>query len=115
MKDFDELFWESVHSTIAWIFGEAPSELMCGLAERQASLKREENGVKIEVFHDYLEKLLGSERTQVVWAASLKCLVINLKQEYEEIKKHLSLLDQLYEAKFKLLVAADSEKKSVCN
>ena len=97
------------------VFGESASELIYRLAEKHVSLRREEVGKRIAVFYAYLEKLLGSERAKIIQATSLKLLCLKLKREYEEIETHFSLLDKLYEVKFKLLAPLLKEEHSVCN
>ena len=115
MKRFSELLFETVDDTMRQVFGESASKLIYRLVEKHVSLRREEVGKKIEVFYAYLEKLLGSERVQIIQATSLKLLCLKLKQEYEEIETHFSLLDKLYEVKFKLLAPLLKEEHSVCN
>jgi len=97
------------------VFGESASELIYGFMERQASLKREEMGEKIEAFDAYLKKLVGSEVAQVILAVSLKGLCAKLRREYEEIETYFSLLDGLYEIKLNLLASFSKEAAVVCN
>ena len=117
MDRFGELLFEAVDDTIRLVFGESASELIYGLVERHALLKRGEVGEKIEVFYSYLEKLLGSEGAQVIQETSLRRLCIKLRREYEEIERCVSFLDELYEIKFKLLASSLTlkEERSVCN
>jgi len=115
MERFSGLLSEAMDDTLRRVLGEATSELIYGLMERQVLVKREEVGEKIEAFYAYLEKLLGSEGAQVIEAVSLKRLCLKLRREYEEIEKYFSFLDRLYETKFKLLTSLLEEKRSVCN
>lgn len=115
MKKFGELLLESIHSTVRLVFGESTSALIYTLTERQALLKREEIGEKIEVFYSYLEKLLGSEGAQIIQATCLKRLCLKLQREYKEVEMYFSFLDELYEIKFKLLAPLLKEEHSVCN
>ena len=106
---------ESMDLTLKQVFGESASELIYGLLERQAALKREEIGGRIEAFSAYLEKLLGSERACIMEAASLKRLCLIVRREYEEVEKYFSLLDELYEVKFRLLVPFGKEESPALN
>jgi len=115
MEGFGELMFEAMDDTIRQVLGEAASELIYRLMERQVLMKREEVGEKIEAFYAYLEKLLGSEGAQIIQAVSFKRLCLKLRQEYEEVEKYFSFLDRLYETKFKLLTSLLEEKRSVCN
>jgi len=115
VERFGELLSETTSVTMRQIFGESTSELVYSLMERQVSLKREEVGEKIEVFHAFLKKLVGSEVAQIILATSLKGLCTELRREYEEIEKYFSFLDELYEVKFKLLAQSLKEERSVCN
>ena len=40
---------------------------------------------------------------------------LNNRQEYDEVEKYFSFLDELYETKFKLLTSSIGEKKSMSN
>lgn len=115
MEKFGELLFEAIDDTIRLVFGETASELIYRLMERHALLKREEVGEKIEVFYAFLEKLLGSEGTRIIQATSLERLCLKLRREYEKIERCVSLLDELYEIKFKLLAPSLKEERSVCN
>jgi len=115
MEKFGELLFKTVDDTIRQVFGESASELIYRLVERHVSLKREEVGDKIEVFYEFLEQLLGSERTQIIQDTSLRRLCLRLRREYEEVEKYFSFLDKLYEVKFKLLIPSFKEELSVCN
>ena len=115
MKGFSDLFSEAMGVTVREVFGESASELIYTFMEKHARLKREEIGEKIGTFSAYLEKLLGSERAQILQAAGLKYLCLRLKREYEDVEKYFSVLDELYEVKFKLLVPLLKEEHSVCN
>ena len=64
-------------------------------------------------FSAYLGKLLGSERACILEAACLRRLCLMLRREYEEVERYFSLLDELYEVKFKLLVPSDKKGSSV--
>lgn len=115
MERFGELLSETIDFTMRQVFGESASELIYRLMERQVSLKREEVGEKIEAFQAYLEKLVGSEVAQIILATSLKGLCTGLRREYEEVERYFWLLDELYEAKFRLLAPSLKEDCSVCN
>jgi len=99
--------------TLRRVFGESASELIYQLMERQVSLTREEVGEKIGAFHAYLKRLVGSEVSQIILANSLKWLCRELQREYEEVEKYFSLLDELYEVKFRLLASLQREELSV--
>jgi len=115
MEIFDELMFGAMDNTIKQVFGKSTSELIYRVAECHLRLKQEELGEKIEVFTAFFEKLLGSEKTQIIQATSMKLLFCRLQQEYEEVEKYFSFLDELYETKFKLLASSFREKKSVRN
>ncbi len=115
MKGFGELLFETMDDTIRQVFGESASELIYTLMQRHVLLKREEVGEKIEAFYAYLEKLLGSERAQIIQATSLKRLCLKLRREYEEVERYFSALDELYEIKFKLLASSLKRERSVRN
>jgi len=115
MKGFGELLFETMDETMRRVFGESASELIYAVMERHVSLKREEIGEKVEVFYAYLEMLLGSERARIIQNVSLKLLCLKLKREYEEVQSYFSVLDKLYEIKFKLLPPSLKEGRSVCN
>jgi len=115
VKRFGELLSQTIDVTMKEIFGESASELIYRLMERQMSLKREEVGEKIEAFHAYVKKLVGLEVAQIILATSLKELCAELRREYEEIEKYFSLLDELYEVKFRLLTPFLKEEMSACN
>jgi len=59
--------------------------------------------------------LVGSEVAQIILTISLKDLCAHLQREYEEIEKYFSLLDELYEVKFRLLASFLKEERSACN
>jgi len=113
VKGFDNLLTESIDLTLRRVLGESASELIYSLMKRHVALKREEIGEKIEVFSAYLEKLLGSERACILEVASLTRLCLVLRREYQEVEKHFSLLDELYEVKFRLLVPSGKEERTV--
>ena len=115
MKGFGELLFETMDETMRCVFGESASKLIYTVMERVVSLKREEIGEKVEVFYAYLGKLLGSERARIIQNVSLKLLCLKLKREYEEVQSYFSVLDKLYEIKFKLLTPSLREGRSVCN
>jgi len=115
MRKFCVLLSETMDNTMKEVFGEPVSELIYRLMEKQASLKREEVGEKIEAFQAYLKKLVGSEVAQIILGIGLKELCSELRLEYEEVEKYFSLLDELYEVKFKLLTPFLKEERSVCN
>lgn len=101
--------------TIRRVFGESASELIYSVMERQTSLKREEISEKIDDFQVYMRKLVGSEIAQIVLVTSLEDLCTQLQREYEEVEKYFSVLDELYEIKFKLLSPSSKEELPVCN
>ena len=105
----------SLDVTMRQIFGESASELIYGLMERQAHLKREEAGKNLEAFHAYVSRLVGSEIAQIILAESLKKLCAEVQREYEQEESYLSLLDSLFEIKFNLLTPSSNEKRPVCN
>ena len=116
MKRFGKLLSEAADDTMRQVFGETASELIYTLMERHVSLKREEIGEKIDAFFAYLERLLGSERAQIIQNTSLKRLCMKLRREYEEIERYFWFLDGLYETKFRLLTSSFKERESsVCN
>ncbi len=79
-----------------------------------ASRIREVRG-EIDVFYAFLERLFGSERAQIIQSTSIKCLCLKLRREYAEVEKYSSVLDELYEIKFKLLIPSLRGESSVCN
>jgi len=97
------------------VFGESASDLIYQLMERQVSLTREETGEKIDAFHAYLKRLVGSEVSQIILTTRLKGLCCELQREYEEVEKCFSVLDELYEVKFRLLASFQKEQRSVSN
>lgn len=113
MTKFGELWSEAIDVTIKGTFGMSGSSLIYELMERQASLKREELGEKVDAFHTYIEKLLGSEVALIVLASSLRILCDKLRRECEEVEKCFSVLDELYEVKFRLLVPSGKKEGSV--
>jgi len=115
MQRFSELFFEAMDDALREVFGESVHYLIYRSVETRASLKREEFGEKIEVFYAHLEKLLGSESAQIIQATSLKRLCLKLQREYEEVEKYFSVLDELYEIKFRLLAPSLKEERSACN
>lgn len=115
MKRFGELLSETMNVTMRQVFGDSASELIYRLMERQVLLKREEVGEKIEVFHAFLQRLVGLEVAQIILASSLKDLCTLLRREYEEIEKYFLFLDELYDVKFRLLVPSLKEERSACN
>ena len=115
MEKFGALLFKAVDDTIRQVFGASASELIYKLVERHVFLKREEVGDKIEVFYEFLEQLLGSERTQIIQNTSLRRLCLRLRREYEEVEKYFWFLDELYEIKFNLLASSSKGESSVCN
>ena len=114
MERFGELLSASLDVTMRQIFGESASEWIISLVERQAGVKREEAGKKIEAFHAYVRELVGSEIAQIILVEGLKKLCAEVQREYAQVESHFSLLDTLYEIKFKLLTPSWNEKRSVC-
>ena len=115
MERFDVLLSAKMYDVMKEVFGESASELIYQLMKRQVSLTREEAGEKIDAFHAYLKRLVGSEVSQIILATSLKGVCRELQREYEEVEKYFSLLDELYEVKFKLLAPSLKEERPVCN
>ena len=115
VERFDALLSAKMYDVMKETFGESASTLIYCLMERQTSLKREEIGKKIEVFQTYLKRLVGPEATRIILATGLKQLFTALKREYEEVEKYFSLLDELYEVKFRLLTSFQKEERSVSN
>jgi hypothetical protein len=115
VKGFRNLLAESMDLAVRQVLGESASELIYSLMERQAALKQDEIGEKIEAFAAYLERLLGSERACILEVAGLNRLCLMLRREYEEVEKYLSLLDELYEVKFRLMVPSGKEEGSAWN
>jgi len=89
--------------------------LIHSLTERRASLKLEAIGNNIEGILGYLEKLLGKKWARIIHATSIRRLWLKLKEEYEEVESHFSVLDELYDMKFKLLVPLLNVKQSDYN
>jgi hypothetical protein len=106
--------FEALEDTLKIVLGENASKLIHSFTKRQASLKLKAIN-NIDEIIDYLERLIGKEGTQIIHAASIKRLCLRLKQEYEEVETHFSVLDELYEMKFKLLVPLRTEKQSDYN
>jgi len=115
VKGFGNLLAESMDLTLRQILGESASELIYNLLERHVVLKREEIGEKIEAFSAFLEKLLGLERACILEAVSIERLCLKLRREYEEVERYFSLLDELYEVKFRLLVPSGKDESSALN
>jgi len=115
MKRFSELLFEAMDETLRHVFGKSASELIYTLVEGQVQLNREEIAERTEDFFAYLEKLLGSERAHIIQAAGFKRLYLKLQQEYEEVEGYFSVLDELYETKFKLLASHLEQDRSVCS
>lgn len=115
VERFGGLLSETIGVTMRQVFGQSASELIYSLMERQVSLKREEVGERIEVFHAYVEKLVGSEVAQIILAIGLKRLCTEIRREYEEVERYFSVLDELYEVKFRLFASLLKEEGSTCN
>ena len=115
MERFEELLFEAIDDTVRQVFGESNSELIYALMERHGMVKQKDVGERIEAFHAYLEKLVGSEGAQIIQATSIKRLCLKLQREYEEVEKYFTVLDELYEIKFKLLIPSLRVESSVCN
>jgi hypothetical protein len=115
VEKFGELLSETMNDTLRRIFGESASELINRLIEKCGFLKPEVISEKSKAFYDYLEKLLGLEGAQIVRNLSVKRLYFKLQREYEETEKYFTLLDELYEIKFKLLTFSPKEESTVCN
>ena len=115
MKRFGELLSASLDVTMRQIFGESASELIISLVERQAGVKREEAGKKIEAFHACVSRLVGSEIAQMILVESLKKLCAEVQREYEQVESYFSFLDALYKVKFEILTSSSNEKRLVCS
>ena len=116
MEKFDKLLSEAIGDTMRLVFGESASELIYTLMEKYTPIKRQDIEDKIEVFYSFLERLLGSELTQIIQTTGLKRLCLKLRREYEEVEKYFLFLDGLYEVKFQLLHSSFRERDSlVCN
>jgi hypothetical protein len=107
--------FEALEDTLRIVLGENASKLIHSFTERRTSLKLKAIGNSIDDIIAYLERLIGKEGAQIIHAASIKRLCLKLKQEYEEVETHFSVLDELYEMKFKLLVPLLNEKHSDYN
>jgi hypothetical protein len=114
LERFGELLFEAIDDTIRGVFGKS-AELIYMLMERHVMIKREEVGEKIDDFYSYLERLLGSEGAQIIQNTSIKRLCLKLQREYEEVEKYFTVLDELYEIKFKLLIPSSKKEHSVNN
>lgn len=115
MERLDVLLSAKINDVLKEALGESASELIYQFMERQVSLTREEAGKKIDAFHAYLNRLIGSEVSQIILTTSLKGVWRELQREYEQVENYFSVLDELYEVKFKLLTPLLKEERSVCN
>jgi hypothetical protein len=115
MDNFDELMFEALEDTLRMVLGENVSNLVHSFTERKAALKLKEAGKNIDDTIADLEKLLGKEGAQIIQTISIKRLFLKLKQEYEEVEAHFTVLDELYEMRFKLLAPLINEKNSEHN
>jgi hypothetical protein len=115
MERFGELLSASLDGIMRQIFGESASELIISFVKKQRSVKREEAGKNIEAFHACVSRLVGSEIAQIIFVVSLKKLCAEVQREYEQVESYFSVLDKLYEIKFKLLTPSPNEKRSVCS
>ena len=111
MQTFNDLMFEVLEDTLRIVLGENASKLINSLTERQTSLRLKAIDKNTDDIICYLERLIGKEGAQIIHAASIKRLCLRLKQEYEEVETHFSVLDELYEMKFKLLVPLLNEKR----
>ena len=111
MENFNKLMFEALDDTLRLVLGETVSKLVYLHTGIQTSLKPNE----IEVITSYLEKVLGKEGAQIIQTISIKRLCLKLKREYEEVETHFMFLDELYEAKFKLLNSVLNKKQSAHN
>jgi hypothetical protein len=113
MKEFDLLLSEAADGTINRIFGHSVAAIILEAAERLLSIKSEEVGQNFRVFFSYLERLLGQQQAMIIQSATLRYLCLRLRQEYCEIDSYFSLLDKLYETKFKLAASSRKEERPV--
>lgn len=115
MKKFDLLLSETTNDTMSKIFGNAIADYIFGAAEKRLCMKREEIGQNFGFFFLYLERLLGREHVVIIQSVTLRHLFVRLSKEYEEVGSYFSLLDKLYETKFKLVGYSGSEEHPTCN
>ena len=104
LKQFDSLLLQTLDKTIRIIFGESASQAVQEFQERHASLKQG-IGQEVEAFCAFLEELLGSERAQMVYISSLRLLHYELQREYDDVRAHLLILDELDRLRLKLLIS----------
>jgi hypothetical protein len=104
LKQFDRLMLQSLNRTVRFIFGESASQIVWDFLDRHQSLKRD-IGQEIEAFCAFLDALLGSERAQVVYVASLRFLHHELQQEYARVQDYLAILDELDKLRLRLLAS----------
>lgn len=109
MKKFDILLSESMRVTIRRVFGESASELIYRLSEKRSFARRGEVAENVEAFQAYLQRLVGAEISQIIVASSLRKLYTALRREYVEVERYLSLLDELDEVKFRLLMSLSND------
>lgn len=107
--------FEALEDTLRRVLGENASKLIHSLTERRTALKLKAIGNNIDAILGYLEKLLGKEGARIIHATSIKRLCLKLKEEYEEVESHFTVLDELYDMKFKLLVPLLNVKQSDYN
>lgn len=117
MKKFGELSSEALEDTIRRLLGEAVSDLVYRAMGKSVLLKREKVDEKIDAFHACLEKMFGCQAAQILQATSLKDLRLKLQREYEDVEKYFSILDALYEIKFRLLAPSSfkEHERSTCD
>jgi len=104
LKQFDGLLLQTLDKTIRIIFGESAFQVVHEFLERHAPLKRG-IGQEVEAFCAFLEELLGSERAQMIYISSLRLLHYELQREYDDVRAHLLILDELDRLRFKLLIS----------
>ena len=115
MDNFDALMFEALEDTLKLVLGENLSNLIQSLTQREASMKLKAVGNNIDDIMGCLERLIGTEGARILHVTSIKRLCLKLKQEYEEVETHFSVLDELYDMKFKLLVSRRDARQSDYN
>ena len=107
--NFNDLMFEALDDTLRTVLGERVFSLVHSLTQKHLSMEIDEHQ-NVEAVMSYLEKLIGKEGARVLHSASIKRLCCKLRQEYEEVEAHFSVLDELYEMKFRLLTPLQKEK-----
>jgi hypothetical protein len=103
MREFNQLLLNSINDTMHQVFGKSTTQVIYQRLSTNPSASANEAKGDIKSIMSYLEALLGSEQFLILQTTSLKLLFWKLHREYEEVRKHLSMLDRLYELKFQLI------------